>query len=126
VLLTFEIPVSKRSRKRKEFIQECIAKARFLNRFGLIAFLVFAVAAYMLYPNWQSSRILFFASVIMIVVSIAFFFYMRKAMRVFEHDPTDEDIVKWGDFLELYYVPKYFTRKRRNPFIVEDDEDDED
>lgn len=110
-------------RKKRAFVRECIARAKFLNRFGLIACAIFIFVVLKLYPNLQDSKTLFFFSVFMIVVSLGFYLLMKRAMNVLGNDPSDEEILKWGDFLELYYVPKYFIKKEKNPFIVEDDED---
>ncbi len=96
---------------RQAFVGECIAKAKCLYKLGLIACVIFVVAAFRLYPYWQSSRTLFFSIVAMIFVSMGFHLIMRKAVSVLGNNPSDEEVVKWGDFLELYYVPKYFIRK---------------
>jgi hypothetical protein len=115
--------MSSASRNKQEFIRECIAKASFLNKFGLIACIIFIVIVFKLYPTWQESKTLFFFSIGMIIISLGFFLLMKKAMNVLGSNPSDEEILKWGDFLELYYVPKYFIKKKKNPFIIEDDED---
>jgi preprotein translocase subunit SecG len=111
------------SNNKQEFIRECIAKATFLSRFGLIACIIFIVIVLKLYPDWQASKTLFFFSIGMIIISLGFFLLMKKATNVLGSNPSDEEILKWGNFLELYYVPKYFTRKKKNPYIIEDDED---
>jgi hypothetical protein len=111
------------SKNKQEFIHECIAKAKFLNRFGLIACAIFIFVVFKVYPEWHESKMLFFFSIGMIVISLGFFLLMKRAMNVLGSGPSDEEIMKWGNFLELYYVPKYFIRKAKNPFIVEDDED---
>jgi hypothetical protein len=46
---------------------------------------------------------------------------MKKAADILGKHPSDEQILKWGNFIELYYVPKCFINKEKNPFIVEED-----
>jgi hypothetical protein len=57
----------------------------------------------------------------MTAVSIAFHLIMKRAVDILGKNPSDEQILKWGNFLELYYVPKHFIKKEKNPFIVEED-----
>ena len=111
------------SRNKQAFVHECIAKAKVLKKFGFIAVIVFGIAAFRLYPHWQALKTLFFLSAVMTIVSVGFHLIMKRAINVLENNPSDEEILKWGDFLELYYVPKYFIGKEKNPFIIEDGED---
>jgi len=115
--------MTSREKAKRELVRELVIKARFLNRFGLFSLAVFLAALWKLYPVRQESRLLFIFSIAMTVISLAFFLLMRRIGRVLDNNPSDADILKWGEFLELYYVPKFILKKRKNPFIVEDDED---
>jgi hypothetical protein len=47
--------------------------------------------------------------------SIAFHLIMKKAADILGKHPSDEQILKWGNFIELYCVPKCFIKKEKNP-----------
>jgi hypothetical protein len=79
------------------------------------------ITAIRIYPYWQALKTLFILSVIMIALSIAFHLIMKRAVDILGKNPSDEQILKWGNFIELYYVPKCFIKKEKNPFIVEED-----
>ncbi len=108
-------------RNKQSFVRECHAKAKFLSKVALVFCIVFVVAAFRIYPYWQDLKTLFILSVVMIALSIAFHLIMKRAVGILGKKPSDEQILKWGNFLELYYVPKYFIKKEKPPFIVEED-----
>jgi len=107
---------------KQRFVRECWAKAKVLSKFTIIIGIIFVVAAFRLYPYRHSLKSLFIMSVVMIFLAVVFHQIMKKAMSVLSGHPSDADIRKWGDFLELYYVPKYFIRKEKIRFSGEDEE----
>jgi uncharacterized membrane protein len=102
-------------RNKQSFVRECHAKARVLSKAGLVFCIIFVVAAFRIYPFRPALNTLFILSVVMVAMSIAFHLIMKKAADILGKHPSDEQILKWGNFIELYYVPKCFIKKEKNP-----------
>jgi|Deesub1362A_J573_1020465.scaffolds.fasta_scaffold00004_267 hypothetical protein len=108
---------------KRKILRELTIKAKFLNYTALFSIIIFILLLLRLYPNWEHSKWLFAIALFMECFSIGFFVLTRRIKGILEGDPTDEEIIKWANFLSYYYYPKFIFRKKRNPFIVPDDED---
>ena len=113
----------KDAKNREKIVRELIIKARFLNYFTLFSIIVFSILVIKLYPNWRGSKLLFIFAVFMEIFSFWFFIYLRRILGILRTNPSDQEIVNWADFLSHYYVPKFIFRRKRNPYIVRDDDE---
>lgn len=111
------------ARLRKKVLRELRVKAKFLNYFALFAIIIFALLLLKLYPNREHSMALIVFASAMEAFAIGFFVLTRRIMAVLGGEPEDAEIAKWADFLSHYYYPKFIFRRKRNPFVIPDDED---
>lgn len=108
---------------REKVLRELRIKTRFLNYVALFAIIIFALLLLKLYPNREHSMALIVFASALEVFAIGFFVLTRRIMTILGGEPRDAEIVKWADFLSHYYYPKFIFRRKRNPFIIPDDED---
>lgn len=108
---------------RDKAVRELAIKARFLNYVCLFSVVIFLLLLIKLAPGWQHSRAVFILALFMEIFSIGFFVKTRRLRNMLERNPRDEELVRAADFLSRYYYPKFIFRRKRNRFIIPDDED---
>ncbi len=54
--------------------------------------------------------------------SFVFFIYTRRILAGLNSAPSDQDLARYADFLSLYYYPGFLFKKKKNPFIVPDED----
>ncbi|GBD99779.1 hypothetical protein BMS3Abin07_01825 [bacterium BMS3Abin07] len=119
------MPAAYKSHKvsKADVVRELLMKARFLGKVGIFSFVIFSILIYKLSSNWDNTKTYVLLSSGLAAASLIFFFLMRRIVSALDKNPSNDVIIKWSDFLEPYYVPKFVLKKKRNPFIVEDNED---
>lgn len=100
--------------KKATLTKELLAKAEFLHKVGIFGFIFFIILVYELSTAWQTNKPFMLLSAFMTVFSLAFFIFMQRIIKVLKNAPTDEELIKWGDFLAIYYVPKFILHKKRS------------
>ncbi|RMG02495.1 MAG: hypothetical protein D6726_07410 [Nitrospirae bacterium] len=115
--------MSKRDeRLRKKIIWELRIKARFLSYIGLFGVITFSVLIIKLLPQWPHSKLYVYGAVLMEIFSFVFFIYTRRILAGLNASPSDKDLARFADFLSLYYYPSFLFRKKKNPYIVPDED----
>jgi len=112
----------KEERLRERIIWELRVKARFLSYVGLFGVVVFSILIMKFLPRWPDSKLYLYGAVLMELFSFIFFIYTRRILGSLGAGPSDQDLARYAEFLSLYYYPKFLFRKKKNPFIVPDED----
>ncbi len=112
----------KDERLRRNIIQELKIKARFLSYIGLFGVVVFSILIMKFLQRWPDARFYLYGAVLMELLSFIFFIYTRKILGSLGAGPSDHDLARYAEFLSLYYYPKFLFKKKKNPFIVPDED----
>ncbi|GBE35257.1 hypothetical protein BMS3Bbin06_01795 [bacterium BMS3Bbin06] len=118
--------MSLNKKAKEKAVKELIIKAGFLSYVSLFSVVIFFLLLIRFYPDRDSERVIFLFALAMEVFSFIFFLYIRRIIGVLRGNPDVNEIIKLDGFLSFYYYPKFIfrNRKKKNPFIVPDDEDD--
>ncbi|NOZ24930.1 MAG: hypothetical protein GXO94_02410 [Nitrospirae bacterium] len=111
------------ARLRARHLKELKTKARFLNRVSLFSAAVFSVLIARTYPAGRGDGGVLLFAVVMVAVSAGLYLLTRRIAATLGGDPDEAEVSRWERFLSCYYYPSFIFRRKRNPFIVSDDED---